>query len=162
MNIKYINKKKYLAYQVRVPIIKRGIRYVGVCTRFFSKFKYKTMAAALKAATEYRDNYLKKHNALYLLKCENGKRVSYMFSKSNSSGIIGLYKRNGAYYAKWALHKDGQIYQGNAFFSIGRYGKKEAFNLACAARYKNAGQLIVVDKSKLPFLPESPYRIMPC
>ena len=90
-------------------------------------------------------------------------------SSTNTSGIIGvalvpreypkLKTRSVGYTYSWAAvyRCDGKVCI--VKFGVKKYGEKEAFKMACRERYKHSGKVIILDKKKIPCLPDVEYEI---
>lgn len=129
-------------------------------TETFNDRKCNGRAKALAKAIERRYNILKKHNKLHLLNAN--KPAVYNCNKRNTSGVIGLSIKQSEYYS-WEAHGmfDGVTWSKG--FSVNRFGEKEAFQLACEARYKKHGKLTVTCNLKdLLAKPRVPYVISKC
>ena len=167
MTDKYISKidsTKSKGYLLRLPPIKNGVisKIKTLKTTYYSKSKYKTWKAARQAAINKRDAYLKDNNALsFLDSIQQQKPRQHYFS--NSSGVIGVAKvvscKNGVeyYHYRAAFTINGKQYK--KAFSINKYTECGAFIMACRVRFQYCGTLSIVDKDKLPCLPDVKYII---
>ena len=169
-NPKYIipfNYERSRGWQVRIPIdFKKNPQDLHL--KFFANKRNGGSKQAKNLAIEYRNQYLEqtKQNYLLLDGARSNTRIRPKDSK-NSSGITGVrlaYSNKESAdgyiysYAAWEGYgkKDGKIWRKS--FSVIKFGEKEAFKLACQARYREHGILYIVGKiSDLPCRPSVPY-----
>ncbi len=172
MKHKYISVMDYGSSQgcfLRLPKIKyrKYVCYKGP-THYIPLSGCQSMAACLKAAIKYRDEYLTKHKSMYLIKgrqTNNPRRTPIKHSRRNTTGIIGVTmstccKISGdysSYVAMWSSPPGEDVRQHRKSYSINIHGEKEAFLMACRLRYKHCGVLIIANKKAIPCLPDAPY-----
>jgi len=176
MKYKYISRVKSKdaytnGWQVKLPLIDNGKieRYSSARhTCFFSISTYKSVQGTLFSAIKYRDRYLTKNKALYLLNSDARIGSVYIKSPRNSSGVIGVALTtqvtvSGIYYAYkavWTVRENGKTRQRSKEFSCLKMGECGAFKNACAYRYLNKSTIIIVNESNIPCLPDVPYKII--
>lgn len=151
---KYIDHHKKGSWRVKIKI---GGKYVQ---KFFGFKKFGNQENALKAAIEYRNEVLKKHDLSHRLSQENKFQTHSLRSKKPM--IIGVRfihnkynKIGGTTYWIAEYSENGKKYKRH--FSIQKYGFQEAFLMACKVRYEHCGKLSIYNKDKLPCEPDVPY-----
>jgi len=128
--------------------------------KHFNFDKYGGIKHALYAAIEMRDQLLKKYGMFEFV---NRQKSPDLQTLRKSKPCIGIFRarniQNGKTFYNWTvtIHKDGK--QSKRHFSINMYGEELAFLLACEARFKHSGPLIIVNKKALPCKPSVPYII---
>ncbi len=171
--MKYISKCIYertLGCNVRLPVIENSqIVSKKSVSHFVKRSDFRSWKACMDKAVKYRDAYLKKNNALYLITTNQighfGKGA--INTGRNTSGAIGItltadVKAGGVHYGyrgTWCETVDGERIQKHRQFSFGIYGEEDAFKLACRARYKHLGKIVIKNKQAIPCLPDVPYEI---
>jgi len=113
--------------------------------------------SALQLAITWRDNMLKRLKLENALKVE--RRQTIFGRAKDINPIIGVHlsigkSLSGKEVISWAA-RGPDI---KRFFSIAKYGEKEAFHRACKVRYTYDGCLIIINKKALPYRPIYPYR----
>ena len=167
---KYITRANYkhcCGYWLRLPwFTEPGVTgsWDDGDKHWFSKIAYGSQKAALKAAIEYRDDFLKENEGLYLLKFSARNAVPMKRSIRNQSGVIGVHRsmniRECGVYEEWVgtYSKDNKQY--HKTYSCNKYGETEAFKKACEFRYKGIDEPLTVKNIKaLPCKPGVPYKI---
>lgn len=141
MKTKFVTTRKSF-FEVRIDQYYQAIKFSD----------YPDKKAALKAAINCRDEYLRDRGQLYRL--EKGRRVRTK-DKRNTTGVLNVrksWKRAGN--NSWAR------YTGHYFtkqketlskcFGVTKYGEERAFVLACEFVYQHQGYLRIVDQNVLP------------
>ena len=140
--------------------VKITIRYCHkTVTKQFNFSKLGGKKRALVAAIEYRDEILKQYDLLDYLHLKKSPDLH----TQRQTACIGVYRTHNWQCNKlchnWTMHTVINKQYVKRHFSIKKYGNKQAFLLACEARYFLAGKIIVVDKSQIPCRPTVPYAI---
>ena len=123
-----------------VRLMRRGRRF----SRCFSDGKYGGRAAARAAALRYRDQIVREHPPMLR------REFAQIVGRNNRSGVRGVYKlgmpriRGGRriwapYWVTLWAPRPGEVKR--RYFSIERYGDKEAFRLARAARRQAVAEM---------------------
>lgn len=134
-------------YVVRVPIDRNKYK-----STFFSDGTYGGKLKALRAARSFRDTEVKARKIKLTTK-RTGR--AHATQKNNNSGVVGVFQY---YNSSTAVNPSGwaAVWRANnkfykRYFSSALYTDKGAFEKACIARIKNAGELYIIDvKKKLP------------
>jgi len=146
------------SWQFRFPSANDG--WKKPFNKNFTDNFYGSKTKALKAAIQFRDNYLKKIGKLHLTnKFTNSKRFRHTL---NVSGVLGVQlatkEVNSHIYESWTAYGMINNVGRRKSFSINKYGYVDAFIKACNARYEICGTLSVFCNIKdLPASPGVPY-----
>lgn len=128
--------------------------------KHFNFEKYGGIKSALTAAIDLRDRLLKDYGMFEYIDC---KKSPDLQTARDSQPCIGVYRtknwQRGKLFYSWTvtIHKEGK--QSKRHFSINLHGEKGAFLKACEERFRQSGQLIIVNKKALPCKPNVPYLI---
>lgn len=175
---KYNRKDKYISrvlfektngYQVRMPEVANGkaARHSKESVnKLFSLSHYKDLAACLRAATRWRNKYLKENDGLYLLKQSMHRDMPFVTSIRNTSGAIGVAlmaseSNDTVYYCYSAQWADTTVSYGHKSkrFACIKYGFEEAFKMACRFRFEHCGPIVITSTELIPCYPDVPYVI---
>lgn len=106
----------------------------------------------LESAIRWRNQQLDHFGLLDRLAYE--KAPDY-FKAKKQYPIIGVYKNFNHDRVNWVAIVGPAKKRS---FSIAHYGNKKAFRFACAARYKFAGTLRIINRKAMPCKPDVPFK----
>lgn len=155
VNRKYITRvKRWYASYWLLRIKACGIKH----EKTFADQKCGSEDKAFEAIIQYRDEYLRSVDALYLLEGCPSRHTT-----NNTSGIIGVrvatVRRRTLRLDSWQGYGTIEGEPWKRSFEIACHGVKSAFKQACRARYEHNGELAIsIPISQLPCSPSVPWK----
>lgn len=132
----------------------------GRKVKCYSFNKWGGKSASFTLALKWRDEILKKYDLTDRLKYLKSPDLFTCGSKIHP--IIGVYQtcsnQNTKPTFNWCANIQRDKTVTKRHFSINKYGNKTAFLMACRARFKNSGKLVVINPDVLPCKPDVPFK----